>query len=68
MGHRTTWETRGERAARGGLAEGDCPYRRESAARTCWLRGYHREVEQMEAWLDDYEPGWREELARMSQQ
>lgn len=66
MGHRTTWELRGQRAAVNGLTEADCPYKRESAAKACWLRGYRREVEDMEAWLDDFEPGWREHLARMT--
>lgn len=65
MGHRTTWEKMGTKAAQDGLAESDCPYRRESAARTCWLRGFRCETAAMEAWLDEFEPGWRDELARM---
>lgn len=39
MGHRITWERMGAKAAQDGLTESDCPYRRPSTARTCWLRG-----------------------------
>ena len=67
MGHRITWEGRGAKAARDGVAESDCPYRQESAARTCWLRGFRHETVEMEEWLDEFEPGWRDDLKRMSQ-
>jgi ribosome modulation factor len=66
MGHRITWERMGAKAAQDGIAESDCPYRRASSARTCWLRGFRDETAKMEAWLDDFEPGWREELQRLS--